>query len=128
MWVVGCAVGEVPECDYTIPLSQAEVVRAGKDVTIVGWGAQMRVLEKAAELAAAEGISCELIDLRTLLPWDADTVEASVKKTGKLIISHEVPTPTTITKPLPSKLCVCMLNVVVCGVTMSGAGDQRLWR
>ncbi len=82
--------GDVPAVDYTIPLSSAEVVRSGKDVTIVGWGAQMRVLEKAADLAAADGISCELIDLRTLLPWDADTVEASVKKTGRLIISHEV--------------------------------------
>lgn len=85
------SVGEVPVGDFTVPLGQAEVVKEGKDVTIVGWGAQMRVLEKAVETVAAEGISCELIDLRTLLPWDVETVEKSVKKTGRLIISHEAP-------------------------------------
>lgn len=85
------SVGEVPVGDFTLPLGKAEIVRAGSDVTVVGWGAQMRVLEKAVERAAQDGISCELIDLRTLLPWDVECVEASVRKTGKIVISHEAP-------------------------------------
>lgn len=82
---------EVPDEDYYIPIGKAEVMKRGSDVTVVGWGRQLSVLEKACLLAAKEGISCELIDLRTLQPWDADTVETSVRKTGKLLISHEAP-------------------------------------
>jgi len=72
-------------------LGVAEVVQVGTDITLLGWGAQMVQLNKAAALAAAEGISCEVIDLRTLLPWDRDTVAASLRKTGRLLISHEAP-------------------------------------
>lgn len=85
------AVEEVPVGDYMIPLGQAKVVQTGKDVTVVGWGGQMLVLKKAVELVAAEGISCELIDLRTLLPWDVEAVTKSVVKTGRLVVSHEAP-------------------------------------
>lgn len=85
------SVGEVPEGDYMIPLGKAEVVKEGKDVTVVGWGSQMRVLEAAVAKAEEEGISCELIDLRTLLPWDYETVIESVKKTGRMVVSHEAP-------------------------------------
>jgi len=83
--------GQVPTEDYEIPLGQGEVVREGTDITLVGWGIQMGRLEAAAERAAKEGISCEIIDLQTIVPWDVDLVEASVKKTGRLIISHEAP-------------------------------------
>lgn len=85
------SVGEVPEEDYQLPLGEAEVVREGSDITLLAWGAQMEMIEKAAELADKDGISCELIDLRTILPWDVDTVVASVKKTGRLLITHEAP-------------------------------------
>jgi len=85
------AIGEVPEDDYMIPLGKAEVLKEGKHITVVGYGSQLRVLEQAIQLVEAEGISCELIDLRTLLPWDVDTIEKSVKKTGRLLISHEAP-------------------------------------
>merc|ERR1712154_242362 len=71
---------------------EAEVVREGSDLTLVGWGSQIYVLEEAAKLAEKElGVSVELIDLRTLLPWDVKTVEESVKKTGRIIVSHEAP-------------------------------------
>ncbi|XP_048594367.1 2-oxoisovalerate dehydrogenase subunit beta 1, mitochondrial isoform X1 [Brassica napus] len=90
-WLYRQAVEEVPEHDYMIPLSQAEVIREGNDITLVGWGAQLTVMEQACLDAEKEGISCELIDLKTLLPWDKETVEASVKKTGRLLISHEAP-------------------------------------
>ncbi|WP_028117468.1 alpha-ketoacid dehydrogenase subunit beta [Ferrimonas senticii] len=85
------SVGEVPEEDYEIPLSQADVVQQGSDITLLGWGAQMELIENAAKRAAADGISCEIIDLRTLLPWDVATVANSVVKTGRLLISHEAP-------------------------------------
>ena len=86
------AVEDVPMADYEIPLGKAEVVREGTDVTVVGWGAQVHLLARACKQAEEElGISCELIDLRSILPWDADAVEASVKKTGRLIVSHEAP-------------------------------------
>ncbi|WP_076540880.1 alpha-ketoacid dehydrogenase subunit beta [Shewanella sp. UCD-KL21] len=85
------SVGEVPAGDYEIELGKAEVVKSGTDITLLGWGAQMEILEKAALMAEKEGISSEIIDLRTLAPWDIDTVAASVKKTGRLLINHEAP-------------------------------------
>jgi 2-oxoisovalerate dehydrogenase E1 component beta subunit len=83
--------GQVPIGDYEIELSKAEVIREGTDITLVGYGSQLKVLEKAAEEVAKDGISCEIIDLRTILPWDRDTVEISVRKTGRMLVSHEAP-------------------------------------
>lgn len=85
------SVSEVPEGDYTLPLGKAEVVTVGKDITLLAWGAQMEVMEKAAQMAEKDSISCEIIDLRSILPWDRDTVASSVQKTGRLLISHEAP-------------------------------------
>ncbi|TLF47465.1 alpha-ketoacid dehydrogenase subunit beta [Halomonas urmiana] len=85
------SVGEVPEEDYQLPIGEAEVTKEGSDVTLVGWGAQMEVIERAVELAEKDGISCEVIDLRSLLPWDQETVAESVLKTGRLVITHEAP-------------------------------------
>ena len=83
--------GDVPTADYQLPLDVAEVTQVGTDITLLGWGAQMIQLDMAAELAKEIGISCEVIDLRTLLPWDRETVAASVTKTGRLLVSHEAP-------------------------------------
>ncbi len=84
--------GEVPEGEYIIELGKATVARAGKDITIVTYGAMVHVTLEAAEKAAQENqISVEVIDLRTLLPYDIDTVIASVKKTGRAVIVHEAP-------------------------------------
>ncbi|MCT7940227.1 MULTISPECIES: alpha-ketoacid dehydrogenase subunit beta [Shewanella] len=85
------SVGEVPEGDYQIELGKADVVKQGTDITVLAWGAQMEIVEKACVMAEKEGISCEIIDLRTLSPWDIDTVAKSVKKTGRLVINHEAP-------------------------------------
>ncbi|MFQ3193704.1 MAG: 2-oxoisovalerate dehydrogenase E1 component beta subunit [Colwellia sp.] len=85
------SVGEVPTEDYQLPLGKAEVVTPGSDITLLAWGAQMEIIEKAAEMAAADGISCEIIDLRTILPWDIETVVNSVTKTGRLVVSQEAP-------------------------------------
>ncbi|GAA3525607.1 alpha-ketoacid dehydrogenase subunit beta [Zobellella aerophila] len=85
------SVGEVPEDYYELPIGRAEVVQTGSDVTLLAWGAQMETIQKAAELAEKDGISCEIIDLRSILPWDSKTVAESVLKTGRLVVNHEAP-------------------------------------
>ncbi|KAL3090023.1 hypothetical protein niasHS_006475 [Heterodera schachtii] len=86
------AVEEVPIDKYLLPLGKAEVVKLGTDVTLVGWGTQLHVLLETAELAQQRlGVSCEVIDLQTILPWDVETVAESVAKCGRLLVSHEAP-------------------------------------
>ncbi|VDN56547.1 unnamed protein product [Dracunculus medinensis] len=86
------ATEEVPVGDYMVELSKADIVKYGKNITLVGWGTQLHVLLDAAEIAEKDhGISCEVIDLRTILPWDVDTIATSVIKTGRLLVSHEAP-------------------------------------
>jgi len=77
--------GVVPEDDYLIPFGQAKVIREGKDMTFVVWGPAVKDALKAADLLAAEGISVEVIDPRTLVPFDWATVYESVKKTGRCL-------------------------------------------
>jgi len=81
----------VPVGDYELDLHVADVVKEGTDITLIGWGAQIRVLMEAAKLVEADGISCEIIDLQTLYPYDFDTIAQSVNKTGRCIVSHEAP-------------------------------------
>jgi pyruvate/2-oxoglutarate/acetoin dehydrogenase E1 component len=81
--------GEVPDEDYAIPIGKANVARDGEDVTVFGYGAMLHVAMEAAELASAKGINVEVIDLRTLLPFDIETILSSVKKTGRVVIVHE---------------------------------------
>ena len=78
--------GEVPEEEYLIPIGKADVKRPGKDVTVVTWGQGVPVALKAAELAAAEGIDAEVIDLRTLRPMDTEAILESVRKTNRAIV------------------------------------------
>ncbi len=80
---------EIPEGDYTVPLGKAVVRREGKELTILSYGAMMHTSLEAVELLAKEGIDAELIDLRTLLPLDRETILQSVKKTNKLMVVHE---------------------------------------
>lgn len=83
---------DVPEEDYEIPLGQAHIVRAGTDVTVISWGAMTRVSEEGVEQVLEEqGISAELIDLRTLWPLDIETIVSSVQKTGRCVVVHEAP-------------------------------------
>ena len=90
--VYRAAKGEVPEGEYTIPLSEAKVVREGKHVTVVAWGAMLyEALASAEEVSAREGIEAEVIDLRTLWPLDLDTIVESVKRTGRVVVVHEAP-------------------------------------
>ena len=81
--------GEVPEEEYTIPIGVADIKRAGTDVTVVSFGKIIKVALQAAEELAEEGISLEVIDLRTVRPIDYDTVIESVKKTNRLVCLEE---------------------------------------
>ncbi|HVV83523.1 MAG TPA: alpha-ketoacid dehydrogenase subunit beta [Kofleriaceae bacterium] len=82
---------DVPEADYTVELGKLAVVRPGTQVTVVAYSGMVSIAEEAATKAAAAGISCEVLDLRTLLPFDIDGLVASVKKTGRCVIVHEAP-------------------------------------
>lgn len=81
--------GEVPEEYYTVPIGKAEVKREGKDLTIVTIGKMLYVAYEVADKLEKDGISVEVIDLRTVAPWDKETVIESVKKTGRLIVVDE---------------------------------------
>ena len=83
--------GEVPEEEYTVPIGQAVVRRAGNDITIVAYLQMAQVALQAADLLAAEGIEAEVIDPRTLIPFDAETVAESVRKTGRLLVVCQAP-------------------------------------
>ena len=85
------AKGDVPEGDYCVPLGKASVVRPGKHVTVITWGAMLYESLDAANRVSAEGIDVEVIDLRTLWPLDIDTIVESVKKTGRAVVVHEAP-------------------------------------
>lgn len=79
----------MPDEAYTIPFGKADVKRAGTDVTVIAFGLMLHESLNAAEQLAAEGISVQVVDPRTLSPLDKETILASVKKTGKVLIVHE---------------------------------------
>lgn len=83
--------GEVPEEDYLIPLGSAEVKREGSDLTVVAWSYALRKVQQAAQQLAGE-VELEVVDPRSLVPLDLETIVASVKKTGRLLVVHEAPT------------------------------------
>lgn len=81
--------GQVPEGEHLVPFGVASIVRAGQDLTVVSCGLLLHRCQEAAWLLAAEGLDCEVIDLRTIVPLDVDTVAASVAKTGRLLVVDE---------------------------------------
>ena len=80
---------DIPEQDYIIPIGKARVVTEGKNVTLVSWGATVETCKEAMAASSKIGISVELIDLISLLPFDIQTILRSVRKTGRLVIAHE---------------------------------------
>jgi pyruvate dehydrogenase E1 component beta subunit len=89
--VYRAARGEVPEGEYLIPLGQAVVTRPGTQLTLIAWGAMWHEADQAAREAEAEGIDCEVLDLRSLQPLDVEAITASVRKTGRAVVVHEAP-------------------------------------
>jgi pyruvate/2-oxoglutarate/acetoin dehydrogenase E1 component len=81
--------GEVPEGDYEVPLGVASVAREGSDVSLVGMGGTVRVALEAAEILAADGVSAEVLDLRSLQPLDEAAILATLEKTGRLVVVDE---------------------------------------
>ena len=80
---------EIPEEPYTVPIGEARLAREGSDVTVIAWGSMMHTVLQAAESLAADGISPEILDLRTLSPMDVPAIIASVEKTGRAVVVHE---------------------------------------
>ena len=83
--------GEVPDGAYAVPIGSAHTLRQGKDITLIAYGATVPLAVTAAEQAADENIEADVIDLRTLVPLDIDTVLASVQKTSRVVLVHEAP-------------------------------------
>jgi len=81
----------VPDGEYTIPIGEAKVLREGRQVTVLTWSAMVHTAMEAAAQGEEQGYDLEVIDLRTLLPFDIDAILASVKKTGRVVIVHEAP-------------------------------------
>jgi pyruvate dehydrogenase E1 component beta subunit len=96
---------DVPEEEYLVPLSSARVVRQGEHVTLVAWGAMLLEALAATEEARAQGVDCEVIDLRTLWPLDTDTIVESVKKTGRLVIVHEAAKACGLGAEMVAQIC-----------------------
>ncbi len=82
---------DVPDGQYEIPIGVASIERVGSDVTLIAYGAMMKETRQAAELLAANGVDAEVIDLRTLVPLDVETILASVEHTGRAVVVHEAP-------------------------------------
>lgn len=82
---------EVPDGDYTVPFGEAAVVREGDDVTLIAWSAAVDLCERAAQQLAGEGIEATVLDLRTLVPLDVETMVRAVAKTGRCVVVHEAP-------------------------------------
>ena len=83
--------GEVPDDAYQVPLGVADIVADGDDVTLIGYGAMMREIRRAAEVLAEEGVGATVVDLRTLSPLDGETVVEAVRHTGRAVVVHEAP-------------------------------------
>ncbi|TPW21127.1 MAG: pyruvate dehydrogenase E1 component subunit beta [Elusimicrobia bacterium] len=83
--------GEVPDHYFETPIGKLRVARAGTDITVLSWGAMVHTCLKAAEELEKEGVSCEVVDLRTLTPLDWPGIAASVEKTGRVLVAHEAP-------------------------------------
>src|SRR5436305_9238540 len=81
--------GEVPEERYTTPLGKARIHREGRDISVITWGAMVYTADEAAQQLDSDGVSVEIIDLRTVMPWDKAAVLASARKTSKVLVLHE---------------------------------------
>jgi 2-oxoisovalerate dehydrogenase E1 component beta subunit len=103
--VYRAARGDVPDGEYEIPLGQAAVVREGETCTVLAYGAMLHVAVEAAVKAAERGMSLEVIDLRTLLPYDIETIIASVSKTGRCVVLHEAPKTCGFGAELVAAIC-----------------------
>lgn len=115
--------GDVPEGEYTIPFGKADIKRAGSDVTIVTWGPALFDCLKAADALAAEGKSAEVIDLRSLVPLDMETVLASVRKTGRCVVVSQAVNVGSFTGEIASRIMAEAFDYLDAPVIRVGAKD-----
>lgn len=113
--------GEIPEEEYLIPIGKADVKRKGKDVTIVATSRMVHQSLEAARILSNEGIEAEVIDLRTISPWDKETVFESVGKTSKLVIAHEAVKSFGIGAEISATVCEEMIDCLDAPVLRVGA-------
>lgn len=119
--------GAVPAGHYTVPLGKARVVKEGKDLTLLSWGAMVVTCEKAAETIEKEdGASVEILDLRTLSPLDLEAVLASVAKTGRAVIAHEAPNTGSWAAELSALIAERGLLRLLAPVQRVGGWDIRM--
>lgn len=109
---------EVPETSYAIPFGEANIVRDGKDVTIVTYGLMVSRALEAATALAKEGVDTEVIDLRTLSPLDIDTVLESVEKTGRLVVVDEASPRCNIAADISAQVCQEIFGALKSGIQM----------
>ena len=121
------AKGEVPAGHYTVEIGKARLVKEGKDITLLTWGAMTVTCEKAAErLEKEDGASVEILDLRTLSPLDLDAVLASVGKTGRCVIAHEAPNSGSWAAELSALIAERGLLRLLAPVARVGGWDIRM--
>jgi acetoin:2,6-dichlorophenolindophenol oxidoreductase subunit beta len=113
--------GEIPEEEYLVPLGKAEVKKAGKDVTVVATSRMVHHALAAAKVLSEGGIDVEVIDLRTISPWDQETVFQSVEKTSKLVIAHEAVKAFGVGAEVAAVVCEEMLDRLSAPVGRIGA-------
>ncbi|MGQ9786811.1 MAG: alpha-ketoacid dehydrogenase subunit beta [Anaerolineae bacterium] len=118
--------GEVPEEPYFVPWGQAKVVRTGKDVTVVALSDMVDFSLKAAEQLEAEGISVEVIDPRTLVPLDIETIVRSVQKTGRLVVAHEACITGGVGAEIAAQVTYRVFDYLVAPVERVGAKDSPI--
>ncbi len=118
--------GEVPDEPYFVPWGQARVVREGKDVTVVALSDMVDFSMKAAEQLATEGISVEVIDPRTLVPLDIDTIVRSVQKTGRLVVAHEACVTGGVGAEIAMQVVYRAFDYLVAPIERVGAKDSPI--
>lgn len=118
--------GEVPDEPYFVPWGQAKVVRVGKDVTIVALSDMVDFSLKAAEQLAAEGVSVEVIDPRTLVPLDIETIVRSVQKTGRLVVAHEACVTGGVGAEIAAQVAYRAFDYLVAPIERVGAKDSPI--
>ena len=115
--------GVVPEEEYTIPLGKADIKRAGDQVTLVTWGPMLFDVLKAADQLASEGISAEVVDIRSLVPLDMETILASVRKTGKCVVASHCVSIGSFTAEIASRIMAEAFDYLDAPVVRVGAKD-----
>jgi pyruvate/2-oxoglutarate/acetoin dehydrogenase E1 component len=117
------ATSDIPDGDYTVPLNKAAVRREGSDVTILGWLLMAHYAAQAAEQLAGEGVSAEVIDVRSLAPLDLETIGASVQETGRVVIVEEGPKTGSVSAEIAASITEQFGEYLQCPVRRVASAD-----